>query len=317
MRESRFAAYVDAARNGKNALWRIILGALLIGGLWFAASFALVHAAAALIMIREGIWPGSLGVVFDLVDLTTLTNDPLWPFVALLSIASLWPSVWLVMKIIHGRSIRDLLGVERRLLWSDFARSASVTLLVGFVLGPIALLIDPTIERGSASLSSWLAAAPLLLVALLLQSSAEEILFRGYLQQKLAARFATPLIWLVLPTALFTLGHWESGASTAINLAGLFIILGFSLSMTWLLVASGNLAAAMGAHFGNNIGAVMIFSYQRDLGATALFMGRSTLDPGWTSSQAILFGLYGVFVLAVTQLLLLHRASPVRLRSLS
>lgn len=316
MRESRFAAYVDAARNGRNALWRIVLGALLIGGLWFAASFALLYVAAALIMIREGIWPGSFGVAFDLIDLTTVSGDALWPFVVLLSIASLWPGVWLAMKIIHGGSIRDLLGVERRLLWSDFARSAGVTLLVGLVLGPIALLIDPTVERGGASLSSWLAAAPLLLVALLLQSSAEEILFRGYLHQKLAARFATPLIWLVLPTALFTLMHWQGGASTAMNLASLFIILGFSLSMTWLLMASGNLAAAMGAHFGNNIGAVMLFSYQPDLGSAALFMGRSILDQGWTLSQAVMFALYGVGVVAMAQVLLLHRASPLRLRSL-
>lgn len=93
MRESRFAAYVDAARNGRNALWRIVLGAVLIGGLWFAASFALLYAAAALIMIREGIWPGSFGVVLDLIDLTTVSGDALWPFVVLLSIASLWPGV--------------------------------------------------------------------------------------------------------------------------------------------------------------------------------------------------------------------------------
>jgi membrane protease YdiL (CAAX protease family) len=316
MRESRFAAYVDAARNGKNALWRIILGTSLIGGLWFAVSFALLYAAAAFIVMRDGISQGSFGAVFDLVDLTTLTGDPIWPFVVLLSIASLWLGIGLVMRAVHKRSLRDLLGVERRLRWPDFARSTLVTLLVGFVMAPLALLIDPTMVRGSASLSSWLATAPLLLLALLLQTSAEELAFRGYLHQMLAARFATPLIWLLLPTALFTLMHWQSQASTVMNLAGLFIILGFSLSMTWLLMASGNLAAAMGAHFGNNIGAVMLFSYQPDLGSAALFMGRSILDQGWTATQAVMFGLYGVLAVAITQLLLLHRASPLRLRSL-
>lgn len=314
-RRNRFGAYVDAARSGRTALWRIASGILLIAGIWFGASLVLVHAGAAFILIRDADGPVSFGEALESADLTTVSGDPVWPFVVLLSIASLWPGVWLVMTVIHRRSIRDLLGVERRLLWSDFARSTLVTLLVGLVMAPLAFLIDPTVVRGSASLSNWLAAAPLLLLALALQCSAEEIAFRGYLHQVLAARFATPLIWLVLPTALFTLMHWQSGASSAMNLASLFIILAFSLSMTWLLLASGNLAAPIGAHFGNNIGAVMLLSYQPDLGGAALFMGRSISDQGWTPLQAILFGLYGVLVLAVTQVLLLHRASPLRLRS--
>lgn len=316
MRESRFAAYVDAARNGNNALWRIALSVAIIAAIWAVASFAFVYAAAVFILVRDGIWPGSFGGVFDLIGFADLTSDRIWPFVMLLSIAPLWFAVWLAVKVVHRRSLRGLFGVERRLYWPDFARSALVTLFVGLLIAPVALFIDPTIVRGSASLSNWLAMAPLLLISLFLQTSAEEVVFRGYLHQALAARFTTPLIWLGLPTALFTLMHWQGQASTAMNLASLFVILGFSLSMTWLLVASGNLAAAMGAHFANNIGAVMLFSYQPDLGSAALFMGRSIVDPGWRPMQAIMFALYGVLVIAVTQILLLHRASPVRLRSL-
>ncbi|MGX1785118.1 CPBP family intramembrane glutamic endopeptidase [Bosea sp. NPDC055332] len=316
MRESRFAAYVDAARNGKNALWRIILSVVIIAVIWAVISLVFVYAAAVFILIRDGIWPGSFSGVFELIGFADLSSDRIWPFVMLLSIAPLWLAVWLAVKVVHRRPLHGLFGVEGRLYWSDFARSALVTLVVGCVTAPIALLIDPTIVRGSVSLSSWLAMAPLLLVSLFLQTSAEEVVFRGYLHQTLAARFATPLIWLAVPTVLFTAMHWQSGASTAMNLAGLFVILGFSLSMSCLLMASGNLAAAMGAHLANNIGAVMLFSYQPDLGSAALFMGRSILDPGWTPTQAVMFALYGALVVAVTQLLLLHRSSPVRLRSL-
>lgn len=316
MRESRFAAYVDAARNGKNALWRILLSVAIVAVIWFGGSFAFVYAAAVFILMREGIWPGSFGGVFQLVTTTDITSDRIWPFVMLLSITPLWLAVWLVVKVVHRRPLRGVLGIGGRLYWPDFARSALVTLVVGLVIGPVALLIDPTIVRGSASLSSWLAAAPLLLVILFLQVSAEELAFRGYLHQALAARFATPIIWLAVPTLLFTAMHWQGHASLAMNLSSLFVILGFSLSMSWLLMASGNLAAAMGAHFANNIGAVMLFSYQPDLGRAALFMGRSLFDPGWTPTQAVMFALYGVLTIAIAQVLLLHRASPLRLRSL-
>lgn len=317
MRESRFAAYVDAARNGKNALWRIVLSVAVIAIIWLAGSFAFVYGAAAFILIRDGIRPESFGGVFALINMVDLTGDRIWPFVMLLSIAPLWLAVWLAVNVIHRRPLRGVFGLDDRLYWPDFTRSALVTLVVGFVIGPIALLIDPTIVRGSASLSDWLAAAPLLLIILFLQTSAEELVFRGYLHQALAARFATPIIWLAMPTLLFTVMHWQSQAPMVMNLASLFVILGFSLSMSWLLVASGNLAAAMGAHFANNIGAVMLFSYQPDLGRAALFMGRSIFDQSWTPTQAVMFALYGILVIAVAQALLLHRASPVRLRSLS
>ncbi|WID97347.1 CPBP family intramembrane metalloprotease [Bosea vestrisii] len=316
MRESRFAAYVDAARNGKNALWRIVLAIAFIAIVWFAAFLVLLYAGVAIILARKGYWPFGFDEVLEAFDYEALIAEPIGTVVFLLSIASLWIGVWLVLKLIHGRSIRDLFGIDRRLYWPDFARSTIVTLVVGVALGPIALLIDPTVVRGSISLSDWVAAVPLLLVALFLQTSAEEVAFRGYLQQVLAVRFATPIIWLALPAALFTLLHWQADATTAMNLAGLFVVLGVSLSMTWLLMASGNLAAAMGMHFGNNIGVVMLFSHQPELGAAALFTGRSILDPNWTVAQAVMFGLYGVLVVGVTQILLLHRASPVRLRSL-
>jgi DNA-directed RNA polymerase subunit RPC12/RpoP len=42
-------------------------------------------------------------------------------------------------------------------------------------------------------------------VGVLIQTGAEEVLFRGYLQQQLAARFASPIAWMVLPSAIFAL----------------------------------------------------------------------------------------------------------------
>lgn len=317
MQRYRFDAYVDAARNGKNALWRIVLAVMLIAIVWIATTFALFCAGMAAIVIRDDYSSSSFDEIVYAFDLKELLADPIGVVVTLLSIASLWLGVWLAMKIFHRRSLADLFGIERKLHWPDFVRSTLVTLVVGAVTTPFALLIDPTIMRGDVSLSSWLVMAPVVLVLCFLQSSAEELAFRGYLPQVLAARFATPFIWFAVPTGLFVLGHWQSEASLAMNLAGLFIILGFSLSMTFLLMASGNLAAGMGAHFGNNIGAIMLFSYEPDLGAAALYVGRSILDPGWTVGQAVMFGLYGVLVIGVTQILLLHPASPVRLRSLS
>ncbi len=317
MEQGRFNAYVGLARDGRNGIWRILTGFLAVAIIWIALGIAIVVAGAALFVARSGGRADSIDAIFATFDYQVLAADPLGSGTVLLSFAGIWAGVWLIMRILHRRSIRDLFGVERRVLWSDFLRASLVTFVVGLIAIPFLLLVDPTVQRGDISLSGWLIAALPLMLCCFVQTSAEEILFRGYLHQTLAARYATPAIWLGLPTILFTLLHWEGEASSAINLSVLVTIGVFALSMSYLLIKTGNLAAAMGAHFGNNIGAFLIFSSQPEFSGGVLFMGRSIREPGWTTEQALMLGVIGVVAILVAQVLLVHPASPVRLRSLS
>ncbi|WP_338153259.1 CPBP family intramembrane glutamic endopeptidase [Pseudophaeobacter leonis] len=78
------------------------------------------------------------------------------------------------------------------------------------------ILVLPPYDFGAPLVSNlgfwpWLGLLPLSLLAVLVQVSAEEVVFRGYLQQALAARFKSPVIWLVAPSALFGLAHYMPG----------------------------------------------------------------------------------------------------------
>ena len=68
---------------------------------------------------------------------------------------------------------------------------------------------DP-IEMNMA-VSTWLLWLPVALVAVVLQTGAEELLFRGYLQSQLAARFRSQAIWLLIPSILFGFAHFGPG----------------------------------------------------------------------------------------------------------
>ncbi|HBS98322.1 MAG TPA: CPBP family intramembrane metalloprotease, partial [Citreicella sp.] len=88
---------------------------------------------------------------------------------------------------------------------------------------------------------TWLALLPLTLLALLVQTGSEEILFRGYLQSQLAARLPWPAVWLVLPSALFALGHHAPaiyGANAGLVTLWAFV---FGLAMADLTARSGTL----------------------------------------------------------------------------
>jgi membrane protease YdiL (CAAX protease family) len=106
----------------------------------------------------------------------------------------------------------------------------------------------------------------------LVQVSAEELVFRGYLQQALAARFSHPVIWLGLPSALFGAAHYmpqEAGDN-----AWLLCLwaMGFGLLMADLTARAGTLGPAIAVHFVNNIVALLILGSPSSLFGLALYL---------------------------------------------
>jgi membrane protease YdiL (CAAX protease family) len=115
------------------------------------------------------------------------------------------------------------------------------------------------------------------LAGVLLQTGAEEILFRGYIQQQLAARFRSPILWMILPSALFGVLHWQpdvmgDNAIYVVAAATLFGLLAADLT-----AKTGSLGAAWGFHFANNVVAILIVSLDGPLSGLALYT--ASVDP--------------------------------------
>ena len=121
-------------------------------------------------------------------------------------------------------------------------------------------------------LGRWTALLPLSLLAVLVQVSAEELLFRGYLQQQLAARFASPLAWMVVPSALFALGHYSP--ETAGDNAIWFVLWAgiFGMLMADLTARTGTLGTAIAVHFVNNVIAMLFTAMPDNLSGLALYV---------------------------------------------
>ncbi|TIX28549.1 MAG: CPBP family intramembrane metalloprotease, partial [Mesorhizobium sp.] len=146
----------------------------------------------------------------------------------------------------------------------------------------------------------------------LLQTSSEEVLFRGYLLRGLANRFQNPFIWALLPGLLFTAMHWSPSSTAAINACVLASIAAFALLLTLVVYATGNLGAAFGAHLGNNLTGFLLISHQQSYNSFALFNAKPLEGPGWTTLDAVLIAAIGIVCSLLTVLLLLHPRSPLK-----
>jgi uncharacterized protein len=300
---SAFSRYVDQARTGNTALWRTLVGGLLIGIIW------LVFSVAAAIPVLTGLLEGPEGAGHLVGDFVT---SPPETALILTSFVGLWCGVWLAVRLLQRRPIASVFGASKRISQPDFLRGFVATLIVCLPAELVSVLIDPSLERSAIGVSEWLLWLIPLTLLVVLQISAEEVAFRGYFVQSLAARFPSQLVWALLPGAVFTLLHFDGEALPWMNAHLLITTAAFTLAATSLVVATGNLGAAMGVHLALNFYGLLVVSNIGWLSGTSLFERRVIQAPDWTVGEAAWLTVIAIAAMALVLVLLLDARSPLR-----
>lgn len=314
-----FWSYVAKAGEGRNSAWRIAIGFSVIMLMVLSVTITAIAAGpyayrgfCALVGCEQptlSYWEAS--------EMLYEPSPDSWLgfALALCMIGAVWAGTWVALRLLHRRRLSSLMGVTGRLSWHDFASSFAVWFIVGVLSSAFFFATDPTARRGDIELLNWIVALLPFSLLILVQSSAEELVFRGYLQQSLAQRFPNWLVWAALPTLVFTLLHWDGVAMPSMNAAVLVSGAVFSAAMTLLVCATGNLGAAFGAHCANNVVAILFFGGDAGYQWAALYIGLPLQDPSWTPADAALMAIAGIVLTIIPLALSLHPRSPFRLAS--
>ncbi|TSD86691.1 CPBP family intramembrane metalloprotease [Mycobacterium sp. KBS0706] len=308
-----FRAYVEQARTGRLSLWRVCLGVGL--------ALILSPAVILLVMLVVGVVIG-LGLhnrgprpteaqIGDIIQ--QFVTSPSGAAVQLAAVATGWGCIWLIVRLLHRRTIPSVLGAERGVAWDDFAKAAAAVVIVSVLDGWALSFFDPAPPRRDVEIGTWLLASLPFVALILAQTSAEELVFRGYVMQTLAARFRSPLVWAGLPTVIFALLHWDPAATGGANAIILGSITIFALGATLLVYTTGNLGASMGLHFGNNLVAMLFVSSEARYADLSLFVGEPLSARDWSLHEIAVSVLLSIVAMTVTLLLLLYPRSPLRM----
>ncbi len=111
-------------------------------------------------------------------------------------------------------------------------------------------------------LSRWIVILPVAAVAILIQSGSEEVIFRGYLQQELAAQSPSRWVWMGIPSLLFGLLHYGNGGGPAEGLLWAAWAAGLGLACADLTARAGTLGPAIALHFVNNAFVFLLYGMQ-------------------------------------------------------
>jgi membrane protease YdiL (CAAX protease family) len=95
-------------------------------------------------------------------------------------------------------------------------------------------------------------------VGFLVQTSAEEFLFRGYLTQFARRYFTSPLLFIGIPSLLFAAPHFANVESASGHWYVLLPYLAPGVLFGWLAYRTGALWVAIGLHWANNLGNMVL-----------------------------------------------------------
>jgi uncharacterized protein len=287
--EATTATYVDAARQGKNEWWRYLLGLVVILFSWLIVGTA-----------------ASVGVAFAL---SGQTNYAALSLVGqFLYIMTGFPfflvGILIAVSRIHRRHPRTLVTARKRIDWGRVGQGFVAWFIpVSLVSGPGQYLLYPDTFSFTADLATFALFVPLALVLTAVQTTTEELFFRGYLVQG-ASRIWTNRVFLALMSAvLFTLPHLGNPEAQAGG--WLQIVLGYFASggLVWVIVSliDGTTELAIGAHFANNISFFLLVNAAGGPATTpALFMVSAYHATFYTLSVLVIVPVflaiaYGVF----------------------
>ncbi len=281
--------FFSAARPGLNHWWRY---ALTFGG-----AFMLAAGVTSALYIP-------LALAYPSADVLGSAPVTLVLVVTLLPFAAVHLALAGALPLLHRRPLASLWVPQGRFRWQLFFLSGGAWLGLSILVDAAQYLAGPSSYRWSfeaARFWPYMAAALLLLPV---QTSAEELLFRGYLMQALGLRARRAWLPLAAPALLFALLHLPNPEVAAYGwLFTLPQYLGIGLLLGWATLRSQGLEMALGLHLANNLYSGLAVGFpQGALPSATLF----TVENLNLMLNLILVLLAGLLYLAIAERLILR-----------
>ncbi|MCT4553189.1 MAG: CPBP family intramembrane metalloprotease [Pelagimonas sp.] len=247
--------------RSQSELWRLLLGLCVVALITFGLTRA-VFALAQVVLPEDSYWAFLTAV--------SRSDTPAGLLALLGMMGAMGVGALVAANLLHKRRMSGLFGP-----WRDFRiqflRSAIAVLALACTVALLPPQELPQDTYRAQPVAQWIRLLPLTLLALLIQTGSEEVLFRGYLQSQLAARFRHPAIWILLPSILFGFAHYDPHLYG--DMAWLIVIWAalFGMAAADLTARSGTLGPAIAFHLVNNFIAMGIVSLQGEMSGLALY----------------------------------------------
>ena len=175
-------------------------------------------------------------------------------FLILLSFVGAFIMLGLLLNFLHKRTIKSLITPFENINWSKVFFGFGLWLLFGLVIEGVTYLLNPEVYYFQFQWSKFLPLLAISILILPIQTSFEEVFFRGYLMQGIGLVSGYKWIPLVITSVLFGSMHYFNPEVEKFG-AGLMLTyyIGVGLFLGFITLMDDSLELALGIHAATNI----------------------------------------------------------------
>lgn len=238
--------FIQQAYSGNNKFWAYLI------------TIAFVTFPFLMNVVIYLVFPELLDIVYKEMEQREPSNLDflinLLPFLVLLAL------LFLFVKKLHNRKIKSIITSRKSVDWSRFFYAFFVWFTMGVLLIGVDYFMSPSDYIWNFKPVPFFILLLISLVFLPIQTSMEELLFRGYLMQAFGVWFKKSFVALILTSVIFGLLH---GLNPEVEKLGWIIMIyyiGTGLVLGIFTLMDEGTELALGFHAANNIVAAVIVS---------------------------------------------------------
>ncbi|MEN9922574.1 MAG: hypothetical protein RIS09_88 [Actinomycetota bacterium] len=252
-----------------------------------------------------GLWIGVGGVITVLFVVVFGNIETAWSeyLIGLIAFVPFFLGLILHCRIVK-RPFRTLITSRPKLDVAQILIGAVTWLVIISSFAMVGRLIDPDSLAYTFDIKVFLPALVVLMFLLPIQTTAEELFFRGFLAQTLSKVMKNPFVINILTSLMFASLHL---ANPEVNddYAAALLVYG-SIGFAWGFAAYlfGSLEIAIGAHLANNAFGLLIVGYENAaLPSSAIFTAPAAELSGSIASALLMMSVWLLCVLGLRRLL--------------
>lgn len=245
--------FIAQAYKGYTDWWRYLLGFFFIFFIW--QLFSLVQGAFVFLKLsKEGLSTEEIMLKMGDMDVLMGTLESnLNFFLLLLGFAGGFLAILLVVRFFHNLGLKKIITSRPKIDWKRVGISFSIIALL--VSGSVILdyKLSPEDYQLNFQPQKFLILALIGIIMVPIQTTFEELLFRGYLMQGFGTAFKSRAVALIMTSTLFGLMHIANPEVGKLGYQALIVYIGTGFMLGIITLMDEGLELAIGFHAANNL----------------------------------------------------------------
>lgn len=247
--------FLEQAINGENKFWKYIIGLIFIVGASFVGQLPMLG-----MLLFETAFHGKKYPTTE-EDLLHFFEPNLNLFLLLISFVFSLAGIYFVVRFLHRQKILSIITSRGKMDWGRVGYSFGIWSVFTLISTLLTYYLNPADFKINFQLIPFLILVVIATLLVPIQTSVEELIFRGYLMQGFANLAKNKWFPLLMTSIVFGLMHLFNPEVTKMGNIIMVYYIGTGLLLGIMTLMDEGMELALGFHAANNlVGALLVTS---------------------------------------------------------